>query len=377
MTRIALIAGEPSGDALGGDLMKALRSRYPDAAFEGVGGRAMLAEGLTSHYPMETLSVMGLSEVVRHLPQLWRVRRCLVRRFRDDPPDVFIGIDSPDFNLGIARALRAAGIPTIHYVSPTVWAWRQGRVRGVARAVDHMLTLFPFEASFYEAHGVPVTFVGHPAADRFPMDTDPTRYRAELGLEAGHRILTVLPGSRRDEVDRLGRQFMAAAAELQRRQPGLLVIVPLAHPGLRAAVEAAVAAAGLHARVIDGASEAAMGAADVVLTKSGTATLEAMLLKRPMVVGYQVSAVTAWLVRRLRLIGISHFAMPNLLVGREVVPEFIQEAVEPTALADAMERWLMDMSAAGELHALFTAQHERLRRGASERAADAISGFLG
>jgi lipid-A-disaccharide synthase len=376
MKRIAVVAGEASGDALGGELIRALKRRYPGARFDGIGGPAMCRQGLLSFYPMDTLSVMGLTEVVRHLPRLWRVRRELIRHYRANPPDLFVGIDSPDFNLGLARALKQSVIPTAHYVSPTVWAWRQGRIKGIARSVNHMLTLLPFEASFYEEHGVPVTFVGHPAADRFALETDVGGYRSALGLEHSQRVLTVLPGSRTGEIERLGTAFMAAAAELQRRLPGLRVLVPVARPGLRPAIEGAVQRAGLDARLIDDGSERAMGAADAILTKSGTATLEAMLLKKPMVVGYRVAAPTAWLVRRLGLLRVTHFALPNLLAGRLVVPEFIQEAVEPGALADALERLLTDGHLAADLRACFTEQHQRLRRGASDRAAETLAGLI-
>lgn len=376
MKRIAIVAGEASGDALGGELIQALKQRYPDARFEGVGGPAMCRQGLLSLYPMDTLSVMGLAEVIRHLPRLWRVRRELIQHYRAHPPDLFVGIDSPDFNLGLARALKEVGIPTAHYVSPSVWAWRQGRIKGIARSVDHMLTLWPFEASFYESKGMPVTFVGHPAADRFPLETDVAGYRASLGLDPADRVVTVLPGSRAGEVQRLGGAFMAAATELQRRFPALKVLVPVAHAGLRPAVEAAMQQASLKGRIIDDGSERAMGAADAVLTKSGTATLEAMLLKRPMVVGYRVAAPTAWLVRRLGMIRVAHFALPNLLAERLLVPEFIQEALEPQALADAVEQLLTDGELAADLRNCFTEQHHRLRRGASDRAADALAGLL-
>lgn len=376
MTRIGIVAGEQSGDALGGDLIQALRKRYPDAEFVGIGGTAMTRSGLVSLHDMEALSVMGLSEVLRHVPRLWRIRRDLIGRFQRDRPDVFVGIDSPDFNLGLERALRHLGIPTVHYVSPSVWAWRQGRIKGIAQAVDRMLTLFPFEAGFYEQHGVPVSFVGHPAADRFPMSPDYSGYRAALGLAEEARVLTVLPGSRRGEILRLGQVMLRAAAELQRRLPGLTVIVPVAREALRPSIEAAAQASGVEATLTEGNSEQAMGAADVVLTKSGTATLEAMLLKRPMVVAYRVAPLTAWLVRRLRLVGISHFALPNLLSAREIVPEYIQEAVQAPVLADAVERLFTDTAAASALQACFAEHHEQLRRGASERAAEAVTDLI-
>ncbi|WP_240466293.1 lipid-A-disaccharide synthase, partial [Arhodomonas sp. KWT] len=254
--------------------MRALARRHPGVRFEGIGGPAMAAEGLESLYPLETLSVMGLVEVLRHLPRLLAVRRDLVRRLSADPPDVFIGIDSPDFNLGLARRLRQRGVRTVHYVSPSVWAWRQGRVRGIARSVDRMLTLLPFEAEFYRAHEVPVSFVGHPAADRFPMETDTAGYRAALGVDADATVLAVLPGSRMGELERLGTLFAQAVERLRRARPGLTVLAPMATPALAARFREVLDKVGVAdaVRLVEGDAATVMGAADVVLTASGTAT---------------------------------------------------------------------------------------------------------
>ncbi len=374
--RIALVAGELSGDVLGADLIRGLRERYPDARFEGVGGPAMIAEGFTTLYPLERLSVMGLVEVLRHLPGLVRMRRDLVRRWRRDPPDLFVGIDAPDFNLGLEQRLRAVGVVTGHYVSPSVWAWRQGRIKGIARAVDLMLALFPFEARFYEQHGVPVAFVGHPAADRFPLEPDFPTYRRRLAIAPETRVLALLPGSRHGEVGRLMPLFAAAAARIVNEMPEIHLVVALAAAHLREPVEAALTAAGLHAQLVEAESEAAMGAADVVLTASGTATLEAMLLKRPMVVAYRVAPLTVWLLRRLKLVRTPWFALPNLLARERVVPEYIQDDATPGALAAAVLKLLRDPDAAARLEARFRVQHELLRRGAGERAAEALGGLL-
>ncbi|MFB4204623.1 Lipid-A-disaccharide synthase [wastewater metagenome] len=378
MQRVALVAGELSGDLLGAGLMRALARRHPGVRFEGIGGPAMAAEGLESLYPLETLSVMGLVEVLRHLPRLLAVRRDLVRRLSADPPDVFIGIDSPDFNLGLARRLRQRGVRTVHYVSPSVWAWRQGRVRGIARSVDRMLTLLPFEAEFYRAHEVPVSFVGHPAADRFPMETDTAGYRAALGVDADATVLAVLPGSRMGELERLGTLFAQAVERLRRARPGLTVLAPMATPALAARFREVLDKVGVAdaVRLVEGDAATVMGAADVVLTASGTATLEAMLLKRPMVVAYRVAPATAWLVRRLGLVSTRHFSLPNLLAGEAVVPEYIQEAATPGALAAAVTGWLDDPAAAAALGERFRAFHETLCRGADERAADAVEATL-
>ncbi|WP_440995600.1 lipid-A-disaccharide synthase [Arhodomonas sp. SL1] len=373
------MAGELSGDLLGAGLMRELAHRHPGIRFEGIGGPAMRGEGLEGLYPLEILSVMGLVEVIRHLPRLVGVRRALLRRWRADPPDVFIGIDAPDFNLGLERRLREHGVHTVHYVSPTVWAWRQGRVRGIARSVDRMLTLLPFEAAFYEARGVPVSFVGHPAADRFDLVPDVGGYRETVGMSGNDRILTVLPGSRAGEVARLGPAFAGAVAVLLARHPGLRVLAPMATPALAEYFRGMLAERGVETAVtlLEGCSAEAMGAADVVLTASGTATLEAMLLKRPMVVAYAVAPATAWLVRRLGLLHTPYFALPNLLAGEGLVPELIQEAVTPDALAAAVEELLEDQDRAATIRARFTALHEALRQDADRRAAEAVEAVVG
>ena len=376
---IAIVAGELSGDLLGAGLMTALRTRYPQLHFTGIGGPMMLARGFQTVAPMERLAVMGLVEVLRHLPGLLTLRRQLYRQLTADPPLAFIGIDAPDFNLGLERRLHARGIPTVHYVSPSVWAWRSWRVRKIARAVDLMLTLFPFEAAFYQDHGVPVRVVGHPLADAIPLRSDPGVARRALGLPAltdDAPVVALLPGSRLGEIGRLGPLLLDTAVWLNARRPNLRFVLPAATPRLYETLAGmwAERAPALPLTLVQGQSRAAMAAADVVVLASGTATLEAMLLKRPMVVAYRVAPATAWFARRL--VRISHFALPNLLAGRELVPEFIQQAATVENLGPAVLRWLDQPLARERLAAEFDALHRELRRDASRQAADAVVELL-
>lgn len=379
--KIAMVAGELSGDILGAGLIPALRKYYPEARFEGIGGERMQAQGFNSLFPLEKLSVMGLVEVLGHLPELLRIRRTLYRRFRADPPAVFIGIDSPDFNLPLARRLHAAGIPSVHYVSPTVWAWRQGRVRKIARSVDLMLTLFPFEAAFYHDHGVPVRYVGHPLADEIPLHTDRTVARQALGLSVGTRghapLLALLPGSRLGEVNALGPVFLNTARWLQEQRPDLGLIMPCATSRIRQRIDQLIAehAPDLPITLVNGRSREVMTAANVVLLASGTATLEALLLKRPMVVVYKMAPVTAWLATRL--VKVPYFSKPNLLAGRELVREFFQSAVTVDKLGPAVLELLDDPQACAQLEVAFDAIHRGLRGNANTQAAAAIAELLG
>ena len=374
---IAIVAGELSGDLLGAGLMAALRVHYPQLRFTGIGGPAMLAQGFQTVFPMERLAVMGLVEVFRHLPDLLALRRQLYRQFVADPPLAFVGIDAPDFNLGLERRLRAHSIPTVHYVSPSVWAWRPWRVRKIARAVDLMLTLFPFEAAFYQKHGVPVRAVGHPLADAIPFQSDQTVARQILGLPMldAAPVVALLPGSRLGEISRLGPLLLDTAVWLHARRPDLQFVLPAATSPLHEMLtEMQVDRPGLPLTLVQGQSREAMAAADVVVLASGTATLEAMLLKRPMVVAYRVAPMTAWLARRL--VRVSHFALPNLLAGRELVPEFIQEAATVEKLGPAVLRWLDEPLACERLTAEFDVLHHELRRDASRQAAEAIVELL-
>jgi lipid-A-disaccharide synthase len=365
--KIALVAGEASGDILGAGLMQAIKARHPDARFIGVGGPRMQAEGLDSYFPMERLAVMGLVEVLGRLPELLKRRRGLIRTLIDERPDVFVGIDAPDFNLGVELKLRQAGIRTVHYVSPSVWAWRQKRVLKIQRACDLMLTLFPFEARFYEEQQVPVCFVGHPLADAIPLTADRAAARAALGLPEQGGVVALLPGSRGGEVERLGGLFLDAAERLRALRPGLRFVLPCASAERRAQVEAMLAGRDLQVSLLDGRSHEALGACDAVLIASGTATLEALLFKRPMVVAYRVAPLTYRILRRL--VKSPYISLPNLLAGRLLVPELIQDAATPEALAGALAPLIDDGQVQTEG---FDAIHRALRRGASERAAEAV-----
>ncbi|MBA1148145.1 lipid-A-disaccharide synthase [Ectothiorhodospiraceae bacterium WFHF3C12] len=379
MRRIGILAGELSGDALGGPLMAALRQRFPDAIFEGVGGPRMAAEGLESLYPMERLSVMGLAEVLRHLPELLRMRAVLARHFLANPPDCFVGIDAPDFNLGLERRLRQGGIPTVHYVSPSVWAWREGRMKGIARSVDLMLTLFPFETDVYQRHGVAVEWVGHPTADRLPLVVDHGGHRRRLGVDEGATLCALLPGSRRGEVERLGPVYAGAVARLAARHPGLSFVGAMASAPLADLFSQQLAAAGVadRVRLVEGAAEDVLGACDLALIASGTATLEALLLKAPMVVAYRMSPLTIWMMKTFNLMKIRRFSLPNLLAGEALVDEYIQEAATPQGLADGLERLLEDDDRRAAMAARFESLHRSLRHDAAASAAAAVADLIG
>jgi lipid-A-disaccharide synthase len=369
---IGIIAGELSGDLLGAGLIRVLRASYPDALIEGIGGPQMLEAGFHNHYPLETLSVMGLVEVLKHYPRLKKCRDSLRDYFLQHPPDVFIGIDAPDFNLGLEFALKTAGIPTIHYVSPSVWAWRQYRLPKIARACDLMLTLFPFEADYYIQHNIPVQFVGHPLADQIPLQTDKQIARKNLGLPAEGLWVALLPGSRHNEVKQLGPDFLKTALWLRQQRPDLHFIVPLANPGLKKffSQQRTDIAPDLPITLLDGQSHQAMAVADVVLMASGTATLEAMLLKRPMIVAYRLNPLTYWLAKRL--VHIPYFSLPNLLAQQPLVPEFLQTEVIPEKIGQYMLEWLENADKVVKLQTRFTELHHHLRRNASQQAATAI-----
>ncbi|MDX1592737.1 MAG: lipid-A-disaccharide synthase [Gammaproteobacteria bacterium] len=370
--RVALVAGESSGDLLGAGLIGALAELRPGSTFEGIGGPLMEAAGCSIHWPAERLAAFGLIDVLAHLPQGLRIRAALARRLLAEPPDVFVGIDAPAFNLGLESRLHRAGIPTVHYVSPTVWAWRRYRLRTLRRAVDLLLTLFPFEADFCNAHGMPATFVGHPLAEAIPTEVDRAAARRALGLDVEGEILAVLPGSRGSEVRLLADPFLEAAAWLAARRPGLRTVVPVAAPRLRPALEQARARhPGLDLHLVDGRAREAMAAADVLLLASGTATLEGLLSRRPMVVAYRVNPLTYLVTRPFFRHG--HFAMPNLLCGEAVVPEFLQGAVDPATLGTELLALLDDPARAASQVTRFAAVHDRLRQGADRRAAEAVA----
>jgi lipid-A-disaccharide synthase len=375
--RVGIVAGEHSGDQLGAALIAALRERVPGLQCFGVAGPKMVAAGCEAWAGAEELAVMGLAEVLRHLPRLLRLRGALLARFRAARPDVFIGIDAPEFNLGLARRLKGAGIRTVQYVSPQVWAWRQGRVHGMAAACDLVLCLLPFESDFYAAHGVRAVFVGHPLADQIPLEPDQAAARRTLGLDAHAAVVALLPGSRLGEVARLAAPFAAAAAVLHAQRPQFQFIAPMASAATRELFEKEIAQVPdvPAIRVLEGQAQRALAAADAAIVASGTATLETLLTGRPMVVAYRVSPLTALLLRRL--VKVRHFSQPNLLAGRPLVPELFQDQVTGAALGAALLRELEDPAHVRELQDEFAAVHRTLRRGGAVRAAQAILECLG
>ncbi|MEX2495741.1 MAG: lipid-A-disaccharide synthase [Woeseia sp.] len=371
--RIALVAGEASGDQLGAGLIRALRAANPALEFEGVAGAAMQRQGCLALENSEALAVMGLIEPLKEIPRLLRLRRRLIKRWKADPPAVFIGIDAPDFNLGLEAALKKAGISTVQYVSPTVWAWRQGRIHKIAKAVDRVLCLFPFEKAFYDRYGVAAEFVGHPLADSILPGQARAPARERLGIEAG-AVVAVLPGSRQNEVSRLGPVFAAACGRLLERKPDLSFIAPMANNGLartfgRQLEEAGVAG---HFRLLEGNAQSAMAAADVVLLASGTAALEAALLGRPIVAAYRLAPLSWFLARTLKLLKVQHFTLPNLLTPEPLVPEFLQHSATAEALDAAVSDLLNDPGRRRDIECEFAKLREHLARGADQRAAKAV-----
>lgn len=372
LMRVALVAGEASGDILGAGLMQALKAQYPQIEFIGVGGPLMQAQGLNSYFPMERLSVMGLVEVLGRLPELMSRRKRLISSLIDAKPDVFIGIDAPDFNLTVELKLRQAGIKTVHYVSPSVWAWRQKRVLKIRQACDLMLTLFPFEAQFYTDHQVPVRFVGHPLADTIPQQADRAAAREALNLFQDQPVVALMPGSRGGEVARLGNLFLDAAVRLRTLRPGIQFVLPCSSPERRAQLEQMLVGRDVPLTLLDGRSHEALAACDAVLIASGTATLEALLFKRPMVVAYKVAPLTYRILKRL--VTSAYISLPNLLAERLLVPELIQDAATPEALAQL----LAPLLEGGEVQAEgFDVIHRALRRDASVQAAQAVLDLCG
>lgn len=385
--RIGIVAGEVSGDILGARLMAAIRARRPDARFAGVGGEGMLAEGLAPVAPLSALCVNGFADPLRRLPSLVRLLRTLRRRFtgedgRGERVDVAVGVDFNVFNLMLERRVKARGIPTAHYVSPSVYFWRPGRVNRIKRAANVVLALFPFEPALYERRGANAVFVGHPLADEIgPRDGDDAakrRARAALGIPAERRVVALLPGSRRAEIRFLGGVFLDAAALLRERFGEPVFLIPTPSDAVDAAVRALLTSSphgnrpkdALDVRIVRGGARAALAAADAVLAKSGTATLEAMLLRRPMVVAYRLGRVSAWIVRRLKRS--DHVALPNILAGRALVPELLQEDAEPARLADALVAQHERCQRGDEYLRTCAHWHRQLRQGAAERAADAV-----
>jgi lipid-A-disaccharide synthase len=375
--RIALVAGEASGDLLGAGLLAELARRYPQAEFAGVGGPQMGAAGLQAWHDCSELAVMGLAEVLRHLPRLLRLRRRLRARLLAWQPDVFIGIDAPDFNLGLERSLKQAGVRTVHYVSPSVWAWREGRAAKIGRSADLVLCLFPIEPPIYARHGIDARFVGHPLADQFALHPDGGAARRQLGLDPAAPILALLPGSRLGEIRRLLPTFLDAAARVAGSIPGLQVLIPAANAECRQLIAQELPRHALaNARVLDGQAHAAMIASDVVLLASGTATLEAMLAKRPMVVGYRISALTYRLVMALGMMKITRYSLPNVLANEPIVPELMQGQCTAENLERALLDWFENAEARSTLEPRYLAIHQRLRGDASAAAAAAVAQLL-
>lgn len=369
---VALVAGEASGDILGAGLMQALKQQHPSIEFIGVGGPLMEAQGLTSYFPMERLSVMGLVEVLGRLPELLKRRKRLVQTFLQRKPDVFIGIDAPDFNLDLELKLKQAGIKTVHYVSPSVWAWRQKRVFKIQKACDLMLTLLPFEAQFYQEHQVPVCFVGHPLANSIALEPKRQAARTQLGLEQDAVYVALMPGSRGGEVSRLGSLFLDTAKELLKTRPDLKFLLPAANDLRYAQLQSLLAQQDLPVTLLHGQSQAVLEACNAVLIASGTATLEALLFKRPMVVAYKLAGLTYWILQKM--VRSPYISLPNLLAQKMLVPEMLQDQATPELLAQKMLPLLADGS---EQTDFFANIHQVLRRNASETAAQAVLQLIG
>jgi lipid-A-disaccharide synthase len=371
--KFGLVAGEASGDLLGAGLIRALREQIPGATFEGVAGPAMVAAGCEQWEPADSLAVMGLVEPLRHIPRLLRLRRELVRRWIASPPDVFIGIDAPDFNLGLECKLRQAGIRTAHYVSPSIWAWRAGRVRKIRKAANTVLCILPFEPPLYEKHGVHAVFVGHPKAHEAPEHVDQEGARQALGLGAD-AVVAVMPGSRRGEVQRLGSILANAASRIVVARPDAQFVTPLASPRLRPLFEQQLVEAGMIDRfmLVDGQSQVVMAAADVVLQASGTAVLEAALLRKPAVAAYRLSPLTYLIIRYLLRVNMAHYTLPNLLAGEALVPEFMQGDARPGAIAAAVLEFLDDPDRRHDVAERFDRLRRELALDADQRAAAAV-----
>ncbi|WP_229011114.1 lipid-A-disaccharide synthase [Paraburkholderia gardini] len=374
--RLAMVTGEPSGDLLAASLLDGLSARLPESTqYYGIGGPRMIATGFDAHWPMEKLTVRGYVEALRHIPEILGIRNDLKRQLLADPPDAFIGVDAPDFNFGLEHPLRDAGIPTIHFVCPSIWAWRGGRIKKIAKAVDHMLCVFPFETALLEKAGVAASYVGHPLADEIPLVPDTLGARRTLGLAESGPVIAVLPGSRRSEIALIGPTFFDAMELMQQREPGVRFVMPAATPALRELLKPLVDAhPGLALTITDGQSQTAMTAADAILVKSGTVTLEAALLKKPMVISYKVPWLTGQIMRRQGYL--PYVGLPNILAGRFVVPEILQHFATPEALADATLTQLNDEANRRTLTEIFTGMHHVLKQNTARRAAEVVTGII-
>jgi len=374
--RIAIVAAEPSGDLLGAGLMLAIKARHPNVSFEGVGGSQMLQEGIESFEPLESLSVMGLVEVLKHLPRLLKLRKRLVQRWLSNPPDLFIGIDAPDFNLGLETALKAKGIKTLHYVCPTVWAWREKRVKKIKVAVDGLLAILPFEPAFLAKHDVNATYVGHTLAQSMPLETNQTAARSACGLSQDAPVLAILPGSRGSEVSKLLQTFLNAAQQCQQDIQGLQFVIPAANQTLQCLIEENLIQHGLQANVILQDTRSALAAADVVLCASGTATLEGLLSKRPMVIGYKLHWLTFAIIKWFKLMKIKHYALANIISGEVLAPELIQDDCTPNALANEVMRFFKDGNLRQVISQRYTDIHREMMVDTDSLIADAVDNVL-
>ncbi|ASK28437.1 lipid-A-disaccharide synthase [Neisseria chenwenguii] len=370
---IAVCVGEASGDLLGAHLIKALKQRCPNARFVGIGGARMIAEGFESLYDQEKLAVRGIVEVLRHLPEILKIRKGLVRQLTDIRPDVFVGIDAPDFNLGVAEKLKAAGIPTVHYVSPSVWAWRRERVNTIIRQVNRVLCLFPMEPQLYLDAGGKAEFVGHPMAETMPLKADRTAAREILGLPSEKTVFAVLPGSSMGEINRMAPLFFQTASLLLQRYPDAQFLLPAATAAATARLTEILAEpefAKLPIKMLEKQAATACTAADAVLVTSGTATLEVALCKRPMVISYKLAALTYAYVKRK--VQVQHVGLPNILLGKEAVPELLQHDATPDKLAAAVTQWYDHPEAVAALEADFEQLHLMLKKNTAELAAAAV-----
>ncbi len=377
MKKIAIVAGEVSGDILGARLILSLKKHYPNLMIEGIGGAEMEQAGCDCLYPMERLSVMGFAEVLSRLFELLKIRKQLIKHWTASPPDVFIGIDAPDFNLALEASLHKTGVSTVHYVSPSVWAWREKRVKKMVGNIDLMLTLFPFEVQFYKRHQINAQFVGHPLADEIPLSAQQKPAREQLALPLDKKIMAILPGSRSGEIKRLSKPFLRAAMLLQKQYPDLLLIAPMANSKTYSQFEAIKAeiAPKLALKLIDGQSRLAMQAADIVLLASGTAVLEGMLLNRPMVAAYKLSAITITIIRFFKMFKVNYFTLPNNLANERLVPELLQEQVTPENILTEINALLNETDKASYRQQRFLEIHKQLKQNASEAAARAIISF--
>jgi len=376
--RVGMVAGEASGDLLAAHLIAALKARRPDIEFAGIGGPRMMAEGFESHFPMEKLSVRGYTEALRHYREIMQIRSRLVKGMLRDRPDLFIGVDSSDFNLGVERKLKDAGIPAIHYVSPSVWAWRRWRVRRIARSVNRILVMLPFEEPLYKAVGVPVTYVGHPLADIIPFEPPKDDARTQLQLPSGKLIVAMLPGSRRSELKYMADAFVLAAHRFRQEVHDVHFVVPMVTRETRELFERAIHVnqrTDLPLTLLFGHSHEALAAADIALVASGTATLETALFKTPMVIAYRQSPITWALMRQM--VYLPYVGMPNILAGERLVPELLQDEATPANLAGALLTLLRDTEARKRQVERFHEFHQLLRQNTAEKAADAILSTVG